>query len=279
MTRFVVARKEFTDAIRSRTLRLLIGVFVGFSIAGTFVATALYPNQPQTSDLAVVILSGGAAWLVPLIALVVSYGAIVAERESGSLRILLSQPSSRQTILTGKMLGRAIVVALPIGIGFGVALISMLTTYDVVHVGQLLVFTLLTVALGTGFAVLGVGVSSALTSQRRTIAATMALYVLLRVGWDLGNGLLVYLVTGHVPLPSRTPPWYFLVDRLNPINAYLVLADSLLVTNPLNPLIAAPARPLDAVYMTDGFSLLVLLFWSVVPFVVGYRYFATIDIT
>jgi ABC-2 type transport system permease protein len=80
--------------------------------------------QAGRFDLAFVVV-----WLFPLLALMLSYNLLAAEREEGTLALLLSQPVSLWQIILGKALARAVIA---IG-GFGALaligiLIGLLTT-------------------------------------------------------------------------------------------------------------------------------------------------------
>ena len=60
-------------------------------------------------------------YLVPLIALILGYDAIVGEREEGSLDLLLSMPLTRIELLLGKFVGLACALAFSTLAGFGLA--------------------------------------------------------------------------------------------------------------------------------------------------------------
>lgn len=114
----IVARKDFRDALRSRTLVGLTVLFVVF--AGGFVY--LYSSAPQfvtlrgptpTSHGFVALahaLIVPVYLLVPLISLIVGYKAIVGERTSGSIKFLFSFPHTRADLVFGKLVGRTVVV-------------------------------------------------------------------------------------------------------------------------------------------------------------------------
>ena len=106
-----VARKDFEDAARSKLLWGLIAVFVAFLVMSLLSAEELFPDA-VTVDAATAL--SGVAMLaqlfVPGIELVAGYMAVVGERRSGSLRVLLSYPFSRFDVVAGKLVGRSLVV-------------------------------------------------------------------------------------------------------------------------------------------------------------------------
>ncbi|MDY6765464.1 MAG: ABC transporter permease subunit, partial [Halobacteria archaeon] len=89
-----VAKKDFEDAIRSKALWVVLFIFVVFAAGGSYALTFLptetgLRGEVLTSDTAIIALNSVASWLVPIIGLMLGYGAVVGERESGSLKILL----------------------------------------------------------------------------------------------------------------------------------------------------------------------------------------------
>ena len=74
-------------------------------------------------------------YLVPLIALMLGYDAIVGERERGSLELLLSMPITRFELLLGKYLGTGRGAGLSTLAGFGLA--GVLLSYQIGQRGAL----------------------------------------------------------------------------------------------------------------------------------------------
>jgi ABC-2 type transport system permease protein len=117
-----VAHKDFEDAVRARLLWGLIGVFVAFLVMALLSAEQLFPAAVAVD--APKALSGVAMLaqlFIPGIALVAGYMAVVGERRTGSLRVLLSYPFSRGDVVAGKLAGRLLVTATALLIGYAVA--------------------------------------------------------------------------------------------------------------------------------------------------------------
>ena len=117
-----IAGREFLEGIRNRWVlaaTLLLGAlalalaFLGSSPAGTVAASRL--------AITVVSLSSLSVFLVPLIALLVSYDTLVGEIERGTMQLLLTYPISRWHIVLGKFAGQVAILAFATVIGFGVA--------------------------------------------------------------------------------------------------------------------------------------------------------------
>lgn len=59
--------------------------------------------------------------LLPIIAIMLGYGAIISERENGSIGVVLGCPVSRFDVIIGKFMGLGGVIFTPIFVGFGIA--------------------------------------------------------------------------------------------------------------------------------------------------------------
>jgi len=210
MSWLVVAKKDFRDALRSRWLLSLSVLFVvlvsgvalvlgwaannavgllmaigGFDLLFTdFVSqqdgtTAVAYN----SSLVVWIMNGKVVtWLLPLIAVVMSHNAIIDERDSGSLKLLLSLPHSRSDVVFGKMLGRSAAVIGPQFAGFlvpGIILAATVPFQAVEYFG----FMLMTGVLTMVFVSISVGLSASLASRQRVLVAAIAFYMLFVSVW------------------------------------------------------------------------------------------------
>jgi ABC-2 type transport system permease protein len=105
---------------------------------------------------------------------------------------------------------------------------------------------------------------------------------------------LYYAVTGSLP-GLHADRWYFLLKRLNPLEAFRVLAGTALDRRveavpkiPLEDVPAnAPPETLDIAnriagevpfYLADWFSAITLIVWGLVPVVLGYWRFERSDL-
>ncbi|WP_339105270.1 ABC transporter permease subunit [Haloterrigena salinisoli] len=290
-----VARKDFEDAVRSRLLWGLIAVFVAFLVMSLLSAEQLFP-EPVTVDAALAL--SGVAMLaqlfVPGIALAVGYMAVVGERRSGSLRVLLSYPFSRGEIVVGKLAGRLLVTGAALLIGFAAASGLVVALYGVPDVTTFAGFVATGVLLGLTFTALAVGGSAAASTQGRARTLTIGSFVGMVFFWKPVVVGTYYAVTGSLP-GIQAEPWYFLLKRLNPLEAYRVVVGAVLDERvdavPEFPLEDVPAtvspetlelsnRLAGAVpfYLADWFSVVVLLAWGIVPVLAGYRLFEGADL-
>jgi ABC-2 type transport system permease protein len=290
-----VARKDFEDAVRSRMLWGLSVVFVAFLVMSLLSAEQLFPDR-VTVDAAMALT--GVAMLaqlfVPGIALVAGYLSVTGERRSGSLRVLLSYPFSRSDVVAGKLVGRSLVTGTALAVGFAAASVLVVALYGTPEAWTFLGFVAVGVLVGLTFTGLAVGGSAAAATRGRAMALTVGSFVGMVFFWKPVVVGLYYAVTGSLP-GVRAERWYFFLKRLNPLEAFRVVAGSVLD----HGVPAVPEFPLEDLpagtspvqlelanriagdvpfYLQDWVSVVVLLAWGIVPVVIGYRRFEAADL-
>src|SRR5690606_28058829 len=103
-----VAGKEFRDRIRNRWVLAVALIFTVFALVITYFGGAQQGSIGFRSiEFVIASLVSLVIYLIPLIALLLGFDAIVGERERGSLNLLLSMPITRLELLLGKYLGLA----------------------------------------------------------------------------------------------------------------------------------------------------------------------------
>lgn len=115
-----IAGKEITDGIRNRWVLGATLLLAGLAFALTFLGSAP-TGALDVKPLAVVVvsLSSLTIFLMPLIALLISYDAIVGEVERGCMLLLLTYPITKRQILIGKFIGHTAILAVATVIGYG----------------------------------------------------------------------------------------------------------------------------------------------------------------
>jgi len=153
---FIVARKEFADQITGWRYLVVLALFLAIALAGTYSGVGSYereldrycqqlammddrfdeskqmtvPSKPPVegiySSMFLTLISYGG-----LLAIAVGFDLVSKEKESQSLKSLLSHPVYRDEIINGKALGGVALLALVVG---GVLLIStaLLLVFSVV---------------------------------------------------------------------------------------------------------------------------------------------------
>lgn len=215
----VVARKEFWDRLRNRWIVAVAGIFTVFALVIAYFGAAQGGAVGfQRMDLTITSLVSLVIYLVPLIALLLGYDAVVGERERGSLDLLLSQPLTRGELLLGKYLGLASALAVSTIAGFG--LVGILLSYGIglaalARYGVFVVSTLL-----MGFAFLSMAVLLSVTAANRVAASGMAIglwfFFVLIFDLLLLGGLVVAATS---PLSSALP----VLLLLNPADVFRII--------------------------------------------------------
>jgi len=85
------------------------------------------------------------SFFVPMLGLAISYAAIAGERDSGSIKLLLSLPNSRRDVILGKFIGRCAVLTIAILSGYVVVAAFALLTYESFAAVKFILYAMLTV--------------------------------------------------------------------------------------------------------------------------------------
>lgn len=282
MSWIAVARKDFQDAVRSKVLWLLSALFVVFAGGVAYVYTLVFGGAGgevgrELSSLALIqFMLAPVGTLVPLTALIVGYKAVAGEVESGTLKLLLSLPHTREDVVFGKLAGRTGVLAVPVVVGFALAAVVVLALYSSFDAVEYVLFLALTVLFGATFVSIAVGISAATKSTSKAAASVFGVFILFEFLWSVIPMGIHYLVEGVFFPVGRPPNWYLFVQQLSPSNAYTATVRSIL-PNAQNPIAAALGG--DApFYLTDWFALVILAFWLVIPVTLGYLAFERKDL-
>lgn len=182
----VLAAKEFRDRLRNRWVLAAALIFALFALAIAYLGAA---QQGEVGfrgiDVTIASLVSLVIYLVPLIALILGYDAIVGERERGSLELLLSMPITRFEILLGKYLGLAAAMASATVLGFGAGLAPLaagLGANDLFHYAG---FVLSAVLMGMAFLSLSLLVSVLALDRVRASGVAIGLWFFFVLIFDL----------------------------------------------------------------------------------------------
>ncbi|WP_440007512.1 ABC transporter permease [Halomicrococcus sp. SG-WS-1] len=270
----VVARKDFEDAARSKMLWAITVLFVLTTAGGMYAYDAMNTN-PSAAD-AINWLGTPASLIIPLAALVVAYLAIAGERESGSIKLLLGLPHTRGDVVFGKLVGRSVVVGVATVVAFVAGAAVLLLNYGTVPVVDFAVLGVLTLLFATAFVGIAIGFSSLAATRSRAMAGAIGLFFVFQLIWDFVPLGVFYVVEGGLPT-GELPPWFFLVQVLNPKNAYSTLSTLLINENATTQFEAVLGEV--PFYLDTWFLFVILLAWLVVPVALGYLRFRSVDLS
>ena len=220
---WIITGKEVRDSLRNRwvlaaalllaALALSLG-FLGSSPTGTVKVDPL--------TVTVVSLSSLSIFLIPLIAMLLSYDALIGEIERGTMALLLSYPISRNQILAGKFIGHLIILALATTAGYGLAGITLQLANGGFDLTAWKPFALLIVAsviLGAAFLSMGYLISAKVKERGTAAGIAIGVWLFFVVIFDMA--LLGVLVADTEQV--ITAPVVETVLLFNPADIYRLL--------------------------------------------------------
>ena len=264
-----IASQEIRAGVRNRwvaatTLALaalaLSLVLLGSTPIGTVGASPLAVTVVSLASLTI--------FLLPLIALLLSFDAIVGEAERGTLLLLLACPVARWQVVVGKFLGHAAILALATFLGYGAAgvLLYLTGAADGEAWGAFAALIGTSILLGAAFVALGslasIGVRERPTAAGLAVAAWL-FFVLLYDAALLG---LLVIDQGK----TVTSGLLNVLLLFNPADVYRLIN---LTGHDAAALLAGMSAPGAAGQIAVGTLYGALLVWIAVPLVVGVTIF------
>lgn len=117
-----IAGKEVQDGLRNRWVVAATLLLAVLALSLAFLGSAPTGNVDASRlAITVVSLSSLSIFLLPLIALLLSYEALVGEVERGTMLLLLAYPVARWQVVLGKFLGHVAILVFATVVGYGVA--------------------------------------------------------------------------------------------------------------------------------------------------------------
>lgn len=282
-----VAKKDFQDAARSKLLWALLVLFV-LGIGGVtiglpqLVESVGQVNVELSVEGLIALMTGRLTFgfgpipvLVPVIGLLLGYNSIVGEKESGSIKLLLSLPHSREDVIFGKLLGRTGVAGVSLLAGFFVAMIIGLLAYNAFSVVDFFLFFVVTLLFITVHISVGIGISAAAPSNTVAVIAVLLFIGLFQALWGAIMNVIDIANSGFKPfkaLATPDPDWLTFLRILSPSNAY---ERALAAVIPRLDIGASANAPF---YVQSWFGFVILLFWLIVPLGIGYYVFQESDL-
>lgn len=189
----VIACQELRDRLRNRWVLAVALVLALLALAIAYAGSA---PQGQLGfrgiEVTIASLTSLAVYLVPLIALMLGYDAIVGERERGSLDLLLSMPITRFEILFGKFAGMSGALACATAAGLALAAVPLAPRLSVQDAWHYAGFAASAVLMGMAFLSLSLLVSVLSRDRIRASGAAIALWFVFVLAFDLAlTGVLV----------------------------------------------------------------------------------------
>ncbi len=183
-----VAETEFHIALRNRWILLATGALTLFAVALALVGSApsgalkVHPLTLTAASLATL-----SVYLVPLIALLLTYDSLVGEIERGTLALALATPVARWEMMLGKFAVQFAVLTLAVIIGYGIAggLIAAMHSWTLPALLDWVRLILTALMLGAVFLALGLALSAASRHTGTAAALAVATWLVAVILYDL----------------------------------------------------------------------------------------------
>jgi Cu-processing system permease protein len=216
---FAVAHAELLVLRRNRWLLLVTLIMVIFAVALSLAGSA--PTGALGVDMLTVSVASMttlAVYLIPLLALLISFDAIAGERDRGTLGLILSYPAGRGEILLGTALAHLSALTLASVVGFGTAgaIAASFGGVGAESLGALVRLMVTSVVVGAVFVTLGYLVSALAGSSAAAAGLSAGLWLVFVVLFDLAL-LAAVVLDGDGVFTREVFPW---VMTANPADAF-----------------------------------------------------------
>jgi len=191
-----IAGQEVRDGLRNKWIVAMTLLLAGFALTLTLLGSAPTGTIGANSLLVTIVsLSSLTIFLIPLIALMLSYDAIIGEVERGTLLLLLSYPLARWHAIGGKFLGHLLVLTFATVVGYGSAGAVLMAQGVEAEAGNWLAFSAViasSVLLGAAFLAIGYLVSTVVKERATAAGIAVGVWLLFVLIYDMALlGLLV----------------------------------------------------------------------------------------
>ena len=220
---WIITGKEVRDSLRNRWVLAATMLLAALALSLGFLGstpTGSVKVDPLT--VTVVSLSSLSIFLIPLIAILLSYDALIGEIERGTMALLLSYPVSRVQILAGKFIGHIIILTLATAAGYGLAGIALQLANGGIDIAAWKPFALLiaaSVVLGAAFLAMGYVISAKVKERGTAAGVAIGVWLFFVVIFDMT--LLGVLVADSEQ--TITAPVVEGILLLNPADIYRLL--------------------------------------------------------
>ncbi|PHS25289.1 MAG: hypothetical protein COA83_06275 [Methylophaga sp.] len=257
----IVANKEFHDGLRNRWVMSISLIFALLATGLAYFGAAASGQAGFTNlSTTLVSLASLAVFVIPLIALMLSYDGVVGEDESGTLLLLMTYPLSRWQLILGKMMGHWMIIALSTIIGFGLSAIIMGLFSEDTSWGELVkpyaFFIAFAILLGWIFIAIATMISASVVEKSKAAGLALIVWFMFVFMFDLF--LLGLLVGTEGNVNAELFPYLLL---LNPTDIFRLIIIDFFAQQELTGLMAVAQH---AQFATSSL-ILSMLAWFIAP--------------
>jgi ABC-2 type transport system permease protein len=212
----IVAKKEFADHITSRrflTFLVIFLLFFGFSLyqgVTTYMEGyrgyigGLEEKRPSFIQMFGIFASSSVSFLGGIFGILMGFDLIAREKESGTLRTLLSHPVFRDEVINGKAIGGfaalTLVVVLTIFVSLGILIAAgFVPTLD--DFVQIIKFSLVTLAYFFTFFAIGLFASAVSKNTTTALLVAFGIFILIAVVLPIFSFVIADALAGKPPQP------------------------------------------------------------------------------
>lgn len=260
---WIITGKEVRDSLRNRWVLAATVLLAALALSLGFLGST--PTGSVKADpltVTVVSLSSLSIFLIPLIAMLLAYDAVIGEIERGTMALLLSYPVSRAQILIGKFIGHLIILTMATSAGYGLAGIALQLAGGGFDFGAWLPFLLLiaaSVLLGAAFLAMGYLISAKVKERGTAAGIAIGVWLFFVVIFDMTLLGILVADTEQVITASVLET----VLLLNPADIYRLLN---LTGYENTAMYAGMAGLSDQLSLGRPVLLAAQLLWIIVPF-------------
>lgn len=260
----IIARKEFRDDFRNRWTIAVAVLFAVLALSISYFGGAAAGKIGFTSfDATLASLTTLAAFVIPLIGLLIAHDMVVGEQDNGTLLLVLSYPISRVELVAGKFVGHCSALATATLAGFGAAVVIIQimqpearTTEAWLSMGN---FVLSASMLGASFVALASVISVTTSDKARAAGLALVTWLATVIIFDLCLLAILVISGGNRWEQSLFPHLLY----LNPIDVFRLINLTTLGSGSGNELFMG----MTATHVYRPWVLyLVMLLWVVIPF-------------
>jgi Cu-processing system permease protein len=273
MNIFYILSRELHNSLSNRYLIAMIIILaalgltlvsIGSSTTGVLKVDRLTVQVASLSSLSI--------FLVPLIALFISYDSVVGEKEQGRLVLELSYPLSRFEWLMGKFLGHWLAVIIAIFIGYLIAIIPIVVSSELSNESFLAFIRLIYSSILLGGVFIAIGYLVSVLVKQRSSAAGIAIGLWLAFVMLFDLALLGLLVSEFGKGLSADRVNVLLM--LNPVDVFRLMS---LSTEQVNQFSAMQAIG-EVNSLSFGLLSLVMFAWLLAPLLLSIFLFKRIKL-
>ena len=260
---WILALKELRDGLRNRWIAAAIVLLAALALVLSLMGSAPTGSVKVSAlDITVINLASLSVYLIPLIALMLSFDALVGEFERGTMLLLLTYPVTRWQVIMGKFVGHVLILFIAIFAGYGSAFFFMVIMAGGSIEGWQAYFLMMasSLLLGAVFVALGYLVSVLVKERATAIGSAIGLWLIFVVLYDL-------LLFGALLVDEQQvigQKLFSMLMLISPTDSYRILNLSMFEGISQSAGIAGIASKAG---MSGALLLSVMLLWVVIPLI------------